>query len=197
MPQYLVNRFAEEIAQGETELALICGAELLRSTQAARRAGLGLDWNEDPDGEPTRIGDPRLGFSAEEARHELRAAIHFYPLLENAIRAGLKRDVDRHMKAMGRLFERLAAVAKDNPLATRRRGYSAAELSTISDTITGSASLSAAVECQRHHRPGGCRVADVGRQGARMGYPAGPLGVPARLRRRHRHLDRVGALTPR
>ena len=29
--------FAEEIANGETELALICGAELLRSTQNARR----------------------------------------------------------------------------------------------------------------------------------------------------------------
>ena len=40
MPQYLVNRFAEEIANGETKLALICGAELLRSTQNARKAGL-------------------------------------------------------------------------------------------------------------------------------------------------------------
>ena len=133
MPQYLVNRFAEEIARGETELALICGAELLRSTQNARRANLKIDWNEDPGGEPTRIGDPRFGFSEEEARHELRAAIHFYPLLENAIRGGLGRDVDSHMKAMGRLFERLAAVAKDNPLATRRAGYSAEALSTISD----------------------------------------------------------------
>src|SRR5260370_28277869 len=37
------------------------------------------------------------------------------------------------MKAMGGLFERLAAVARDNPLATRRKGYSAEELSTISD----------------------------------------------------------------
>lgn len=133
MPQYLVNRFAEEIANGETELALICGAELLRSTQNARRAGLAIDWNEDPGGEPTRIGDPRFGFSEEEARHELRAAIHFYPLLENAIRRGLRRDVDSHLKAMGRLFERLAAVAKANPLATRRAGYSADVLSTISD----------------------------------------------------------------
>ena len=52
-----------------------------------------IDWNEDPGGEPTRIGDKRFGFSDEEARHELRAAIHFYPLLENAIRGGLKRDV--------------------------------------------------------------------------------------------------------
>jgi acetyl-CoA C-acetyltransferase len=129
MPQYLVNRFAEEIANGETELALICGAELLRSTQDARKAGLKIDWNEDPGGEPTRIGDKRFGFSDEEARHELRAAIHFYPLLENAIRGGLKRDVDSHMMAMGRLFERLAAVAKDNPLATRREGYGAGSVS--------------------------------------------------------------------
>ncbi|NDH63588.1 MAG: acetyl-CoA acetyltransferase [Alphaproteobacteria bacterium] len=132
MPQYLVNRFAEEIANGETELALICGAELLRSTQNARRAGVAIDWNENPGGEPTRTGDPRFGFSEEEARHELRAAIHFYPLLENAIRGGLRRDVDSHMKAMGRLFERLATVAKANPLATRREGYDAEALSTIS-----------------------------------------------------------------
>ena len=133
MPQYLVNRFAEEIANGETELALICGAELLRSTQNARKAGLKIDWDEDPGGEPTRIGDKRFGFSDEEARHELRAAIHFYPLLENAVRGGLKRDVGSHMMAMGRLFERLAAVAKDNPLATRREGYSAERLATISN----------------------------------------------------------------
>jgi acetyl-CoA acetyltransferase len=133
MPQYLVNRFAEEIANGETELALVCGAELLRSTQNARKAGLAIDHTEDPGGEPTRIGDNRFGFSDEEARHELRAAIHFYPLLENAIRGGLKRDVASHMTAMGRLFERLAAVAKANPLATRREGYSAERLATISD----------------------------------------------------------------
>ena len=133
MPQYLVNRFAEEIANGETELALICGAELLRSTQNARKAGFKIDHNEDPGGEPRRIGDNRFGFSDEEARHELRAAIHFYPLLENAIRGGLKRDVASHMTAMGRLFERLAAVAKANPLATRREGYSAERLATISD----------------------------------------------------------------
>lgn len=134
MPQYMVNRFAEEIARGETELALICGAELLRSTQNARKAGLKLDWNEDPGGgAPQRIGDSRFGFSEEEARHELRAAIHFYPLIENAIRAGFRRDVPNHMQAMGRLFERLAQVAKENPLATRRKGYSANDLATISD----------------------------------------------------------------
>lgn len=133
MPQYMVNRFAEEIARGDTELALVCGAELLRSTQSARKAGLKIDWNEDPGEEPTRVGDKRFGFSEEENRHDLRAAIHFYPLLENAIRGGLGRDVSAHMTAMGRLFERLAAVAKDNPLATRRQGYTAEELCAITD----------------------------------------------------------------
>src|SRR5476649_769080 len=131
MPQYLVNRFAEEIANGQTKLALICGAELLRSTQNARKAGLAIDWNEDPGGEPERAGFKKWGFSDEEARHELRAPIHFYPLIENAIRAGLKRDVPSHMAAMGKLFHRLAAVAHDNPLATRREGYSAERLTTI------------------------------------------------------------------
>jgi acetyl-CoA C-acetyltransferase len=134
MPQYMVNRFAEEIAKGQTELALVCGAELLRSTQNARKAGLELDWNEDPGaGEPKRVGDRRFGYSDEEARHELRAAIHFYPLLENAIRGGMGHDVPTHMLAMGRLFSRLAGVARDNPLATRRKGYSADALATISD----------------------------------------------------------------
>jgi acetyl-CoA C-acetyltransferase len=133
MPQYLVNRFAEEIANGQTKLALICGAELLRSTQNARKAGQSIDWNEDYGGKPERVGDDRNGFSEEEGRHDLKAAIHFYPLLENAIRGGLKRDVPTHMEAMGKLFHRLAVVAKDNPLATRRKGYSAHELSTVSD----------------------------------------------------------------
>lgn len=132
MPQYLVNKYAEQIAQGDAELALICGAELLRSTQNARRAGLAIDWNEDPGGEPERAGFKKWGFSDEEARHELKAPIHFYPLIENAIRGGLKRDMANHMAAMGRLFHRLAAVAKENPLATRREGYSAEQLTTIS-----------------------------------------------------------------
>src|SRR5260370_18414506 len=86
MPQYLVNRFAEQTAGVETELALISGDELLRSTQNARRAGQRTDWNEDPGSEPMRIGDKRFGFSDEEARHELRAAIHFYPLIGNTVR---------------------------------------------------------------------------------------------------------------
>jgi len=131
MPQYLVNAYAQRIAEGELEAALVCGGELLRSAQLARRQGLSLDWNEAPGGEPMAVGDTRLGWSEEEARHGLNAAIWFYPLIENAIRAGRGTTPDAHLRDMARLFARFAAVAKDNPLATRRDGYDAQTLARI------------------------------------------------------------------
>jgi len=131
MPQYLVNAYAQRIAEGEMDAALVCGGELLRSAQVARRQGLSLDWNEEPGGEPIAVGDTRLGWSEEESRHGLNAAIWFYPLIENAIRAGRGSSPDAHLRDMARLFARLAAVAKDNPLATRRDGYDAQALARI------------------------------------------------------------------
>ena len=131
MPQYLVNAYAERIAQGELDAALVCGGELLRTAQLARRQGLSLDWREDPGGEPLAVGDARLGWSDEEARHGLNAAIWFYPLIENAIRAGRGSGPDEHLRSMARLFARFAAVARDNPLATRRDGWDADALARI------------------------------------------------------------------
>lgn len=131
MPQYLVNRFAEQIAQGEMRAALVCGGEALRTQHGVERAGLPVSWSEDPGGEPEAIGDPRRGWSDHEDRHDMRAAIVMYPLVENAIRGALGRPVDEHLAAMGRLFARFAAVAADNPLATRREGHSAERLATV------------------------------------------------------------------
>lgn len=131
MPQYLVNMFAEQIAAGELRGALIAGGEALRTQHGATRSDVRADWSEDPGGEPEEIGDPRRGWSDYEERHLMRAAIAMYPLIENAIRGARGRDVDTHLKEMGRLFARFAAVARDNPLATRREGYTAEQLSAI------------------------------------------------------------------
>jgi len=131
MPQYLVNAYAQRIARGGLDAALIAGGELLRSAQLARRQGLALDWREDPGGEPEPVGDSRLGWSEEEARHGLNAAIWFYPLIENAIRAGRASTPDEHLRSMARLFARFARVARDNPLATRREGWTADALARI------------------------------------------------------------------
>lgn len=132
VPQALVSEYCERIAAGEMRAGLVCGGELLRSSHLARRADAALDWNEDPGGgEPERFGAEALGWSEVEARQGLRAAIHFYPLIENAIRAAAGRDAAAHLKDMGRLFARFAAVARDNPLATRREGHSAERLATV------------------------------------------------------------------
>ena len=98
MPQYLVNRFAEEIARGEMRAALVVGGEALRTQHGAERAGLPVSWREDPGGSPELIGDPRRGWNDHEDRHNLRAAITQYPLFENAIRGKRGNTVAQHMQ---------------------------------------------------------------------------------------------------
>jgi acetyl-CoA C-acetyltransferase len=131
MPQYLVNLFAEEIARGEMRAALIVGGEALRTQFHGERAGIDVSWDEDPGGEPEFFGDERRGWSDHEELYGMRMAIAMYPLIENAIRGDRKRSVPEHLQAMGRLFARFAAVAAENPLATRRENYSAERLATI------------------------------------------------------------------
>jgi acetyl-CoA C-acetyltransferase len=131
MPQYLVNQFAEAIAEEQIRAVLITGGEALRTQHGVERAGLPVSWQEDPGGAYELIGDPRRGWSDYEDRHHMRAAIVMYPLIENALRGACGRSIREHMLAMGKLFARLAAVAARNPLAVRREGYSAEQLATV------------------------------------------------------------------
>src|SRR5262249_31726394 len=126
-----VNRFAEEIGRGEIRAALVTGGEGLRTQQGVERAGLSISWGEDPGGMPQMIGQQRPTRSEEEERHGLRAAVTIYPLFENAIRGARGRSVSEHLQVMGRLFARFADVAAQNPLATRRAGYTAERLARI------------------------------------------------------------------
>ena len=131
MPQYLVNTFAEQIAEGEIRAAMIVGGEALRTQHALERQGLQDIWNEDPGGQPELIGNPQRGWSDCEDRHNMRAAITMYPLIENAIRAERGCSVPQHMRGMAKLCARLAEVAARNPLATRREGCTAERLAVI------------------------------------------------------------------
>ncbi|MCB1509531.1 MAG: acetyl-CoA acetyltransferase [Hyphomicrobiaceae bacterium] len=132
MPQWCVNRLFEMITKGEVGAALIAGGEALATQKTAQRAGLALDWNEDPGGEPEMWGVATRGWNDNEDRHRMAGAIFAYPLIENAIRAHHGRTIPEHMQAMGTLFAHFAAVAAQNPLADRRAGYSATEIATVS-----------------------------------------------------------------
>jgi acetyl-CoA C-acetyltransferase len=139
MPQVALNRACERIASGESNVTLLVGAEALRTELAARREGLQLDWSEDAPGPPEELGGHRMGFSAHEAAHGMSAAINIYPLIEQAIRGARGHSIPEHTRSMSRLFARFAAVARDNPLATRRAGYSAEEIAgcTASNPMIG------------------------------------------------------------
>ena len=132
MPQYLVNKFAEAISRGEMQAAMVVGGEALRTQHGVERRGLeDISWREDPGGEPELIGDPRRGWSDDEDKHNIRAAITLYPLIENAIRGQRGASVPDHLKSMGKLFSGFARVAAENPLATRRDGFTAEQLATV------------------------------------------------------------------
>lgn len=132
MPQYLVNLFSEQIVNGELRAVLIAGGEALRTQHALEKTDAPSSlWHESPGGKPELIGDPRRGWNEHEDRHGLRAAIAQYPLFENAIRGERGRSVEAHLQSNARLMAGFAKVAADNPLATRREGWSAERLATI------------------------------------------------------------------
>jgi acetyl-CoA C-acetyltransferase len=131
MPQWCINRLFEMVTRGEIGAAMVCGGEALSTQKAAERAGLAFDWNEDAGGEPELWGVATRGWSDMEDRHRMAGAIFAYPLFENGIRGHLHRSVPEHQRAIGELFARFASVAKANPLADRRQGYTADQIATV------------------------------------------------------------------
>jgi acetyl-CoA C-acetyltransferase len=132
MPQWCVNRLFEMITRGEVGAAMICGGEALATQKAAERAKLPLDWNEDAGGTFEEWGIAKRGWSDMEDRHRMAGAIFSYPLFEQGIRHHLGRFVPEHLHAVGRLFAHFAAVAKNNPLADRRQGFTAEAIAKVS-----------------------------------------------------------------
>ncbi len=131
MPQWCVNRLFEMVTRGDVGAALVCGGEALATQKGAERAKIQLDWSEDAGGTPELWGIATRGWSDMEDRHRMAGAIFAYPLFENGIRGHLGRTVPEHLQALGRLFAHFAAVAKANPLADRRQGFTAQEIATV------------------------------------------------------------------
>ena len=130
-PQFLVNELAAQIAAGRTQLALIAGAETVRTLLRARRLGVELPWTTGGDGRPTVLGEARNGTTDHEVNHALQMPTAIYPLFENALRAHYGLSLDAHRQRLGELCSRLSAVAAHNPSAWFQQARSAAEITTI------------------------------------------------------------------
>ena len=133
-PQTLAARAAARIADGSSDLALIVGAEALRTERNAKKAGLQLDWSEEAPETPNELEGVSTLYSESEVNHGMRSAVAMYALFEQALRHRKGLSVEARRVEFGKLFENFAAVASANPLATRREGYSAEEISTLSAT---------------------------------------------------------------
>ena len=131
MPQWSINRLFELITKGKVNIALLAGGEALATQKQAQRMGIKLDWNEDPGGNYEEWGINKRGWSTSEENHGMKGAIYAYPLIENAIRGIHKRTIKEHNIEMGKLLSKFSTVAKNNPLADRRKGYSAEEISNV------------------------------------------------------------------
>ena len=116
-PQYLINYTAEQIARGETEVALVAGSECFGSLMRALGQGKTLPWNDDPGGERIDIGTEKLGVTEVEKKHKLQFPVNCYPLFENAIRGQYGRTVAEHQLAIGRLMAPFTEVAAQHPCA--------------------------------------------------------------------------------
>lgn len=132
-PQWLVNRTAEEIANGQTSVALLAGSEDLASLVGALNKGVKLNWGEDAGGEPAHIGDNRRGSNDYEKAHALSFPVNAYPLFENGIRGHKGRTVKEHQLAIGKLFSPFSKIASENPYAWFPKFRTPEEIATPAD----------------------------------------------------------------
>ena len=130
-PQYLVNHFAKQISEGRIRVGLIAGAEAFATRRLARRNELQLDWSDTSDGEPVVLGDDRPGWTQHEADHGLVLPTAIYPLFENALRAHHGWSIETHREKLGKLCERMSAVAARHKGAWFPQARSASEISQV------------------------------------------------------------------
>lgn len=133
-PQMLVNRYAQDIANGELSAALLVGAEALATMLSRLKHGLDLDnWMDASGDDPQMLGEHRAPASEHELVYGLQTPAVAYPLFENALRGKYGLTLEEHQAKLGRLFEGFNAVAAENPLSWFPTRRTAQEIATATD----------------------------------------------------------------
>lgn len=129
-PVRLLVDAAQDVASGHSEVALLCGAEAMRSMMACAAAGQKPAWGEaDPAYRTPRAED---FVSRSAARHGLLMPVDVYPLYENACRAAWGQSFAEAQAESGTIFARNSEAAAENPHAWSARRMSAEEIVTPS-----------------------------------------------------------------
>ncbi len=115
-PQWLVNRAADNLAAGHSEIAILAGCEVMRSVSIAMKSGKDLGFFRDRV-EITMVGINRPGTHEVENAHFADRPIRIYPLIENALRAKEGLTIEQEREQLGKFGESYSAVAAKNPYA--------------------------------------------------------------------------------
>lgn len=113
-PQELVNRTAAAMRRGELDSALICSAEALATSRAAKKRGERLPWSHRKSS-PFPWEPPH----ESELAHEVVQAWETFPLWDTARRAGLGRSLAEDAREAAQMMSALSVVAAVNPHAWR------------------------------------------------------------------------------
>ncbi len=133
-PQYLVNRYSEAIANGESQFVLFAGAEAMATARKiVKTTGQQPLWQEAASGDPSFLVEDVALSTPHEQQHGLWLAPGFYAMSENARRHQLGHTVAEHQRGLGDLFTRFTEVAANNPHAWYPVARSSEEIATATD----------------------------------------------------------------
>ena len=128
--QRMIAHAAERMLRGESEVAMIVGAEALATKKVLLDGGEEPGWSHPaPDGSQPAI-DLSEWTSATEFAHRLLAPSLTFALLDSARRAATGTASAAYRAEQAELFAKLNAVAADNPHAWLPTRRNAAEIAT-------------------------------------------------------------------
>jgi acetyl-CoA C-acetyltransferase len=114
VPQVLAFEAAQEMREGDLDLALITGAEALATVRRIKKAGERPQWsNKAAEKRPFPID---MEFDPSEISHSVFEAYLTFALFDNARRAKLGRRLEEHRDALGRVMAPMTRVAAADPL---------------------------------------------------------------------------------
>jgi acetyl-CoA C-acetyltransferase len=126
-PQIAVQEAAAAIGRGESDLALVAGAEALATIRTLAKSGAQPEWSHAATTAPDFGANP---FHPSEMANELYRAPLAFALFETARRAHLGTAVADHRERLGQLLAPFTTVAAANPHAWFPAARSAEELVT-------------------------------------------------------------------
>jgi len=127
-PVLLLNEAANRIGAGECRIALVCGAEALR-TAAARAAAEESGRRVDATREAAQRREPSYA-----QQYGLVAPVDVYPLYENALRASLGQGFAEAQAESGTIWSLFSEVAAANPHAWIRKPVGPADVITPTES---------------------------------------------------------------